>query len=106
VISNMGAANPLAAARAAAAIVRKLGLGPVKIAAVTGDDVLGQISAAAPLLEGGTVGEWPGELIAANAYLGLRAGQTIAATYPAAVIGMALYSGAMDPWAVADEFAE
>src|SRR6201994_14106 len=27
---------------------------------------------------------------AANAYLGLRAGQTIAATYPAAVIGMAL----------------
>src|SRR6516162_11095873 len=26
---------------------------------------------------------------AANAYLGLRAGQTIAATYPAAVIGMA-----------------
>ncbi|HLH45147.1 MAG TPA: OPT/YSL family transporter, partial [Bryobacteraceae bacterium] len=27
---------------------------------------------------------------AANAYLGLRAGQTIAATYPAAVIGMAV----------------
>src|ERR1700719_1774755 len=27
---------------------------------------------------------------AANAYLGLRAGMTIAATYPAAVIGMAL----------------
>src|ERR1700760_3843813 len=26
----------------------------------------------------------------ANAYLGLRAGQTIAATYPAAVIGMAV----------------
>ena len=26
----------------------------------------------------------------ANAYLGLRAGQTIAATYPAAVIGMAM----------------
>jgi len=70
VISNMGAANPLAAARAAAAIVRKLGLGPVRIAAVTGDDVLSQISADSPLLEGGTVGEWPGELIAANAYLG------------------------------------
>src|SRR5258707_1800491 len=28
---------------------------------------------------------------AANAYLGLRAGQTIAATYPAAVIGMAVF---------------
>lgn len=27
---------------------------------------------------------------AANAYLGLRAGMTIAATYPAAVIGMAI----------------
>src|SRR3954462_1282465 len=27
---------------------------------------------------------------AANAYLGLKAGQTIAATYPAAVIGMAI----------------
>ncbi|HVN48528.1 MAG TPA: OPT/YSL family transporter, partial [Bacteroidota bacterium] len=27
---------------------------------------------------------------AANAYLGLKAGMTIAATYPAAVIGMAL----------------
>src|SRR5258706_3099084 len=32
----------------------------------------------------------PVVLGAANAYLGLRAGQTIAATYPAAVIGMAV----------------
>lgn len=31
-----------------------------------------------------------GILGAANAYLGLKAGMTIAATYPAAVIGMAL----------------
>ena len=31
-----------------------------------------------------------GILGSANAYLGLRAGMTIAATYPAAVIGMAL----------------
>ncbi|MGC4055327.1 MAG: OPT/YSL family transporter [Paludibaculum sp.] len=29
---------------------------------------------------------------AANAYLGLRAGHTIAATYPAAVIGMAVFA--------------
>ncbi|MBV9549104.1 MAG: acyclic terpene utilization AtuA family protein, partial [Alphaproteobacteria bacterium] len=69
IISNMGAANPLAAARAVAAIVRRLGLGPLKIAAVTGDDVLAQISPNSALLEGGTVVEWPGELIAANAYL-------------------------------------
>ncbi len=70
IISNMGAANPVAAARATAAIARKLKLKPLKIAAITGDDVLAQISPAAPLLEGGTVAEWPGELIAANAYLG------------------------------------
>ena len=70
IISNMGAANPIAAARATAVIARKLGLGPLKIAAITGDDVLAHVSAASPLLEGGTVAEWPGELIAANAYLG------------------------------------
>ena len=70
IISNMGAANPVAAACAAAAIVRKMGLGPLKIAAITGDDVLSQISSDSPLLEGGTVAQWPGELIAANAYLG------------------------------------
>ena len=70
IISNMGAANPVAGARATAAIVRKMGLGPLKIAAIIGDDVLAQISPESPLLEGGTVAQWPGELIAANAYLG------------------------------------
>ncbi len=70
IISNMGAANPVAAARAAAVIARKLGIGPLNIAALTGDDVLAHISDDSPLLEGGTVAEWPGELIAANAYLG------------------------------------
>src|ERR1700728_3127016 len=39
IVSNMGAANPLAAARKTAAIARELGLGGLKIAAVTGDDV-------------------------------------------------------------------
>ncbi len=70
IISNMGAANPVAAARAATAIAQKLKLGPLKIAAITGDDVLAQVSPDSPLLEGGTVAAWPGELIAANAYLG------------------------------------
>jgi hypothetical protein len=70
IISNMGAANPIAAAKATAVMARKLGLGRLKIAAITGDDVLAHVSAASPLLEGGTVAEWPGELIAANAYLG------------------------------------
>jgi len=70
IISNMGAANPVAAARATAAIARKLGLGPLRIAAITGDDILANISIDSVLLEGGTVAQWPGELIAANAYLG------------------------------------
>lgn len=70
IISNMGAANPLAAARATARLAHELGLGPLKIAAITGDDVLAQISGTSPLLEGGTVAEWPGTLVAANAYLG------------------------------------
>jgi hypothetical protein len=70
IISNMGAANPVAAARAAAALVKEIGIGPLNIAALTGDDVLAHVSDNSPLLEGGTVAEWPGELIAANAYLG------------------------------------
>jgi hypothetical protein len=72
IISNMGAANPVAAARRAAEIADKLGLGPLKIAAVTGDDVLPQLRAEdRPLLDAaGTVWQWSGELISANAYLG------------------------------------
>ena len=40
IITNMGAANPVAAARKTAAIATELGLHGLKIAAVTGDDVL------------------------------------------------------------------
>lgn len=40
IITNMGAANPLAAMEKTADIARKLGLKDLKIAAVTGDDVL------------------------------------------------------------------
>src|SRR5579872_291982 len=39
VVTNMGAANPLAAARRTASLARSMGL-PSKIAAVIGDDVL------------------------------------------------------------------
>jgi uncharacterized oligopeptide transporter (OPT) family protein len=40
-----------------------------------------------------------GILGSANAYLGLKAGMTIAATYPAAVIGMALLKKtSREPW--------
>lgn len=72
IISNMGAANPVAAARRAAELARKLGLGPLKIAAVTGDDVLAQLREKdRPLMDAqGTVWQWSGDLISANAYLG------------------------------------
>lgn len=72
IISNMGAANPLAAARATARIVRQLGLGPLRIAAVVGDDVLAAFRAGGgPLAEAAGAGPLdPGALISANAYLG------------------------------------
>src|SRR5207248_7604382 len=40
IVTNMGAANPLAAARKTAEIAKSLGLPALKIAAVIGDDVL------------------------------------------------------------------
>lgn len=72
IISNMGAANPVAAARRAAEIAAKLGLGPLKIAAIAGDDVLPQLREhdRALIDAPGTVLQWQGDLISANAYLG------------------------------------
>ena len=40
IVTNMGAANPLAAARKTASVARSMGLSSLKTAAVTGDDVL------------------------------------------------------------------
>src|ERR1700726_3097723 len=40
IVTNMGAANPEAAARKTAEIARSLGLSKLKIAAIVGDDVL------------------------------------------------------------------
>ena len=40
IVTNMGAANPLAAARKTAEIAKSLGLSSLKIAAIVGDDVL------------------------------------------------------------------
>lgn len=93
VISNMGAANPLAAGAAVIAVGRELGLQRLKVAVLTGDDVLPWIRAHdVPLLEAvplpgesapGAVGsktktcsrasELGDQLISANAYLGADA---------------------------------
>jgi len=72
IITNMGAANPLAAAGVVLGIARSLGL-PLKVAAVTGDDVLTLLSPEDRILEtGARVGDL-GWLVSANAYLGAEA---------------------------------
>jgi hypothetical protein len=73
VITNMGAANPLAAATAVAQLARRLGLRNLLVAAVTGDDVLRAIAGSSYIVDetGGTVGDLKEHLVSANAYLGV-----------------------------------
>jgi len=72
IVTNMGAANPGAAARRVAAIARELGLGGLKIAAVHGDDVMDRIvGSGLPLIERtGNVADLGDRIVSANAYLG------------------------------------
>ncbi|RMR00687.1 hypothetical protein ALP94_04120 [Pseudomonas savastanoi pv. glycinea] len=72
VITNMGAANPLAAAREVRRIAAELGLHGLKVAAVTGDDVLAALQADPQQLldNGATLGSLGERLISANAYMG------------------------------------
>jgi hypothetical protein len=74
IITNMGAANPLGAARAVAAVARRLDLGGLKVAAVTGDDVLDEVRKGdyALLERPGTVASLGDSLRSANAYLGVE----------------------------------
>ncbi|WP_068083440.1 acyclic terpene utilization AtuA family protein [Novosphingobium rosa] len=70
IVSNMGAANPLAAMQAALGVARDLGLKGIRMAAVLGDDVLSAISGQDhPLIDrdGSLADITP---ISANAYLG------------------------------------
>lgn len=74
-ITNMGSANPQAAAAKCVEIARKHGLKGMKIACVTGDDLL-------PVIDkymdtevwetGRPLKELPGEIVSANAYLGVE----------------------------------
>jgi hypothetical protein len=72
IVTNMGAANPLAAARKTAQIARLVGLSGLKVAAVIGDDVLEACKQRdLPMMEfDGTIGQLGNRLISANAYLG------------------------------------
>lgn len=71
IVTNMGAANPIGAAQHTARIARELGLNGLKVAAVTGDDVLDRIDNFV-LDETGTPASELGErLVSANAYIGI-----------------------------------
>jgi len=72
IVTSMGAANPPAGARTIRDVARRLGIGGLKIAAVTGDDVLEAIRAHDPVLleTGERVSRLGDRLVAANAYLG------------------------------------
>jgi hypothetical protein len=72
VVTNMGAANPVAAAERVAEVARELGLRGLKVAAVTGDDVLDAVRAGDYALDetGETVASLGNRLVSANAYLG------------------------------------
>lgn len=72
IVSNMGAANPLAAARKTAQIARELGFASLRIAAVTGDDVLDAVLSGACLFEetGEQIIADRDRVVCANAYLG------------------------------------
>ena len=74
VVTSMGAANPVGAAKRTAEIIRELNLGPMKVAAVLGDDVLEYCLARRDelkLMENGRpLSSLEGKIVSANAYLG------------------------------------
>lgn len=72
IITNMGAANPLAAALRTREIARRLGLRGLRIAAITGDDVLAAMRGGAVAVESleGEIPD-PAAWVSANAYLGV-----------------------------------
>lgn len=72
IVTNMGAANPVAGAYRIAEVARALGLSRLKIAAVTGDDVLEVVKAGDFTLtdSGAPVNSLGERLLSANAYMG------------------------------------
>lgn len=71
-ITNMGAANPLAAGAVARSISERVGL-EARIGVVSGDDVLDRLDLSTPALEDGLPLEAHGPVVSANAYLGADA---------------------------------
>ena len=113
IVTNMGAANPEAAAKKTAEIARALGLPALKIAAVVGDDVLDACKQGdLPILEfPGSIKKLGNRIVSANAYLGaepivqaLSAGADIVITGRASDPALFLapmihaFGWAMDDW--------
>jgi hypothetical protein len=113
IVTNMGAANPIAAARKTAEIAKSLGLASLKIAAIVGDDVLDACKDGdLPIMEfDGTIKQLGNRLLSANAYLGaapmaeaLSAGADIVITGRASDPALFLapmihaFGWAMDDW--------
>ncbi|MFD2184845.1 acyclic terpene utilization AtuA family protein [Rhodoplanes azumiensis] len=73
IVTNMGAANPDAGAQKTIEIARALGLKGLKVAAVSGDDVLDQIRETPRKLEetGGSTTDLGNRIVSANAYVGV-----------------------------------
>lgn len=74
IVTNMGAANPLEAARVVCRVARELGLPGLKIAAVTGDDVLEEMRNGKYVVieTGDDIARLADTLVSANAYIGAR----------------------------------
>ena len=70
VVTNMGVANPLAAAERTVEVARELGLHGLVVAALIGDDVSDALGPDTPLWEGMTVAQTGRPFLGANAYLG------------------------------------
>jgi hypothetical protein len=72
IVTNMGAANPAAAAAEVRRVARELGLGGLPVAAVTGDDVLDAIREGPFTIAetGAPVASLGDALVSANAYIG------------------------------------
>ena len=113
IITNMGAANPLAGAARIREIALQLGLSDLKIASISGDDVLEMLQQGDYRVEdnGLPVKSLGDKLISANAYLGaqpivdaLKAGADVVITGriadPALALGPLIheFGWAMDDW--------
>jgi hypothetical protein len=71
IVTNMGAANPCTAAEATRTVARAAGLTSLRIAAVTGDDVIEEARRTTLALDiGGTVVDLGNRAVSANAYTG------------------------------------